>query len=64
MTVNDWNEQLWWAVAIAGFLIFIEEALIFILSRLGKNIPKELPRMGAGILIFAYALYKLFTLPH
>jgi hypothetical protein len=64
MTVRDWIEQLWFAVGIAGFLIFLEEALIYFVTNIfHKKIPKEVPRMVAGLAIFALALYKLFTLP-
>jgi len=58
------DEQLWFAFGIGGALLFLEESLTYILRTVfHKRIPAEWPRAGAGLALFGFALYKLFTLP-
>lgn len=70
------NEQIWFVIAIAGFLIFFEAAIITILKEGCNRLHGHFPRIGvwkdeyndkakivAGLIIFVIALYKLFNLP-
>ena len=65
------DEQLWFIIGIAGFLIFFENAIIEILKSIYKLVWKKrwkdrwnnMSKVIAGIIIFGLALYKLFNLP-
>lgn len=65
------TEQLWFIIGISGFLVFFENAIIEILKSIYKSVWKKpwknewnnMSKVIAGIIIFAIALVKLFTLP-
>jgi len=65
------DEQLWFAIGIAGTVIFFEAAILQIVKSFYKAVwrkPwndgwKNMTKVVGGFIIFAYALYKLFTLP-
>ena len=58
------DEQLWFAVGIAGFVIFMEAAISYFLYKISKGkIPTQLSRIIAGLFLLAYAIYKLFNIP-
>ncbi len=60
MTVT---EQLWFVVGIAGFLLIMEGAISFIARRIIRGIKEDILKVIAGLVIFAFALIKLLTLP-
>lgn len=64
------TEQLWFIIGIAGFLVFFEAAIIFILKEVWKGLKRrwkdeynDTAKMIAGLVIFAIALVNLFSLP-
>lgn len=64
------TEQLWFIIGIAGFLVFFEAAIIFILKLVWKARNKrwkeeynDPAKVIAGLVIFVIALVKLFSLP-
>jgi len=62
------SEELWWLVAIGGFLTFLQGALTWMISMIIKKISKkdisnETILGIVGLIIFLIALVSLFTLP-
>ncbi|MBL7125497.1 MAG: hypothetical protein ISS51_05340 [Dehalococcoidales bacterium] len=57
------NELLWFSVAIAGFVIFMEGAITGILSKLKIKLSEQLSRAIAGILLFIIAVIYLYNIP-
>ena len=57
------TEQLWFLVAIGGFLLFMEGAISFVARRLIKRISEDNLKVVVGIVIFILALIYLINLP-
>jgi hypothetical protein len=62
------SEELWFLVAIGGFLTFLQGALTGIISTIikkifNKNVSNETILGVVGFIIFLIALVSLFTLP-
>lgn len=57
------SEQMWFAIGIAGFVIFIEGAVSYIFNRLNRKIPEQLSRAGAGLVLLIIAIVSLMNLP-
>jgi hypothetical protein len=68
-------EQMWFIIGVSGFLIFFEAAIIKIIKGFWKILYKEkvvhrwwkdkyndTAKIIAGLIIFAIALYNLFSL--
>lgn len=65
------DEQLWFAIGISGAVIFFESAILQIAKSFYKVVWRKpwngewnnMTRVVGGFVIFAYALYRIFTLP-
>ena len=58
------TEQIWFVVAIGGFLVFLEAAITIFTHAVFKNrISRDMGRCIAGIVIFLIAIIELFNLP-
>ncbi len=61
VTIMSATEQLWFAVGIAGFVIFLQGASNYIFSKL----PRVNPHIGnvtTGLLIYIIAIIALFNI--
>lgn len=54
-------EQIWVAVAIGGFVLYMEAVFIGICNLLKRKIPEWLSRAGAGLLLLVLAIVCLKT---
>ena len=65
------EEQLWFAIGISGAVIFFDSAILQIAKLFYRRVWRKpwngewnnMTRVVGGVIILAYALYKLFTLP-
>ena len=72
MTVT---EQLWFAVAVGGFVLLLEAVVTLIVKlalrsrtksykeKLGDDIIEGIGKSSAGLVLFVLAVVKLFMLP-
>ena len=56
------NEQLWFAVAIAGFIILMEAAISYLGLTLFKKANQNIVKSVSGIIIFILAVVMLFNI--
>ena len=60
------TEQMWFVIAIGGFMVFLEGALSWIVKVISKIVKRDfseyIVKVIAGIIIFIIAIIYLFNI--
>lgn len=56
-------EQMWFVIGIGGFVLLLENAIIYILKKFWKRADENLVKVIVGAVIYVLAIVMLFNLP-